>query len=343
MSRRTTRSLAMSAALESRIKGSLWGSAVGDALGAPYEFRIRGTYAPTENMEICETFHYKGKPLAAGSWTDDTSMQLCLAVSLSTTSGELDWVDVARRWTSWWKHGYLSVIGHCFDIGMATISALATYVKLLDSNCPRPTNEPNMNPQIINSGNGSLMRLSPVPASLHHNPAKAIATASLQSRVTHSSPLCIDACILATAYMVGFYHAKGNARERKRAVLNPEFTPFADGSRIPLVTEEVQELHGEGLYKNRDVSEVMTDGFVLSTLEAALWALWRGDTFEEGLMLLLPLGSDVDTVGAVYGQLAGSCYGYDEIPARWLEKLQRQDVLSEAYDGIVVLGMQASR
>ncbi|KAG8706039.1 hypothetical protein FRC09_002607 [Ceratobasidium sp. 395] len=162
-----------------------------------------------------------------------------------------------------------------------TRSALATYVKLLDSNHPRPTGEPNMNPEIVNSGNGSLMRLSPVPAALHHNPAKAIATAKLQSKVTHSSPLCLDACVLATAYMIGFYHAKGNARERKQAVLNPDFTPFADGSPIPLVTERVQELHEQGTYKNREVSEVMTDGFVLSTLEAALWALWRGNTFEE--------------------------------------------------------------
>ncbi|KAG8748520.1 hypothetical protein FRC10_003653 [Ceratobasidium sp. 414] len=225
---------------------------------------------------------------------------------------------------------------------MATMSALTTYVKLLDSNYPRPRGEPNMNPQAVNSGNGSLMRLSPVPAALHHNLAKAIATASLQSRVTHSSPFCIDACVLATVYMIGFYRAEGNARERKRAVLNPEFTPFADGSPIPLVTKRVRELHEEGLYKNREESEVKTDGFVLSTLEAALWALWRGNTFEEGLMLLLPLGSDVDTVGAVYGQLAGSCYGYEEIPARWLEKLQRQDMLSEAYKGIVALGMQAS-
>ncbi|KAG8732636.1 hypothetical protein FRC12_019190 [Ceratobasidium sp. 428] len=198
-----------------------------------------------------------------------------------------------------------------------------------------------MNPEIVNSGNGSLMRLSPVPAALHHNPAKAIATAKLQSKVTHSSPLCLDACVLATAYMIGFYHAKGNARERKQAVLNPDFTPFADGSPIPLVTERVRELHELGAYKNREVSEVMTDGFVLSTLEAALWALWRGNTFEEGLMLLLPLGSDVDTVSAVYGQLAGSCYGYDEIPRRWLKKLQQQDLLSESYQGIITLGMQA--
>ncbi|QRW05194.1 ADP-ribosylglycohydrolase [Ceratobasidium sp. AG-Ba] len=125
------------------------------------------------------------------------------------------------------------------------------------------------------------MRLSPVPAALHQDPMKAIETASLQSKVTHSSPLCVDACVLATAYMIGFYHAKGNARERKQAILNPLFTPFADGSPIPLTTQEVRGIHSLGLYKNRTVSDVRTDGFVISTFEAALWALWKGSTFEE--------------------------------------------------------------
>ncbi|KAF8609101.1 ADP-ribosylglycohydrolase [Ceratobasidium sp. AG-I] len=327
--------------LKSRIKGSLWGLPVGDALGAPYEFKRRGSYQPTKEMEICETFEYEGKPLAAGSWTDDTSMQLCLAVSLSNTAGQLDWVDVARRWVSWWRHGYLSVTGECFDIGITTQASLLTYVKLLDSNYPRPTHEPNSNPAIVNSGNGSLMRLSPVPAALHHDPAIAIAAASLQSRVTHASPLCVDSCVLATAYMIGFYHAKGeSAKERKQAVLSSDFTPFADGSQILLVTSELKAIHELHAYKDKNASDISTDGFVLSTLEAALWALWHGNSFEEGLMLLLPLGSDVDTVGAVYGQLAGACYGYEEIPSRWLKKLQRPDVLNNAYKGIVSLGLK---
>lgn len=330
-------------ALESRIKGSLWGGAVGDAMGCPYEFRTRGTYTPTNEMEISHTFKYKGNALPKGSWTDDTSMQLCLAVSLTTTGGELDWVDVARRWTRWWKEGYLSSItGYCFDIGMATRTALATYVNLLDPKCPRPTYTPNANPQIVNSGNGSLMRLSPVPAALHREPFKAIATASLQSKVTHSSPLCIDACVLATAYTIGLYHAKGNARERKEAVLNPDFTPFPDGAPIPLMTEEVRDV-ARGNYKNRSVADVKSDGYVISTLEAALWALWQGSTFEEGLMLLLPLGDDVDTVCAVYGQLAGAAYGFEEIPSRWIESLQRPDLLEDAYNGIIALGMHSNK
>ncbi|QRW19438.1 ADP-ribosylglycohydrolase [Rhizoctonia solani] len=262
-------------------------------------------------------------------------------MSLSSTEGKLDWVDAARRWASWWKHGYMSVTGVCFDIGATTQLSLLSYSKLLDPKCPRPTHLPNMNPEIEASGNGSLMRLSPVPAALHRDPFLAIQTASLQSKITHSSPLCVDSCVLATAYMIGFYHAEANtAKERKQVVLNPDFTPFSDGTPIPLESPELMDLHKQHRYKERIVADVETSGYVLHTLEAALWALWHSDTFEEGLMLLLPLGSDVDTVGAVYGELAGACYGYDEIPTRWLETLQRRDILHDTYKGIIELGLK---
>lgn len=331
-----------SSQLESRIKGSLWGLPVGDALGAPYEFKHRGTYTPTKEMEVCKTFYHKGQPLAPGSWTDDTSMQLCLAVSLSTTGGKLDWVDLAQRWVRWWRQGYLSVTGECFDIGVTTRSSLLILNKMVNTDAPRPSEAPSIHPEEESSGNGSLMRLSPVPAALHRRPAEAIEAASLQSRITHSSPLCIDSCVLAAAYMIGFYHAEADtAKARKDAVLNPEFTPFADGTPIPLKDQRLKYLHRRHSYKELTKADIDTSGFVLATLQAALWALWHGNTFEEGLLLLLPLGSDVDTVGAVYGQLAGACYGYDSIPPRWLKRLQKSDILHDAYEGIVQLGMKS--
>ncbi|KEP53687.1 ADP-ribosylglycohydrolase [Rhizoctonia solani 123E] len=267
--------------------------------------------------------------------------KLCLAMSLSSTEGRLDWVDAARRWASWRRHGYMSVIGTCFDIGGTTQLALLSYSKLLDPKNPRPIHTPNMNPEIECSGNGSLMRLSPVPAALHRDPPLAMKTASLQSKITHASPLCVDSCILATAYMIGFYHAEANtAKERKQVVLSPDFTPFSDGTPIPLESAELRDLHKRQLYKEKNVVNIETSGYVLATLEAALWALWHSDTFEEGLLLLLPLGDDVDTIGAVYGELAGACYGYDEIPGRWLDALQRQDMLQDAYAGIIELGLK---
>lgn len=106
----------------SRILGSLYGLSVGDALGAPYEFKVRGKYAVTSEMEESYIFTIKGKPLPAGTWTDDTSMALCLGKSLSE-KGRLDWYDVASKWVQWYQDGYMSAIGYCFDIGLSPQSS----------------------------------------------------------------------------------------------------------------------------------------------------------------------------------------------------------------------------
>lgn len=103
--------------LRSRILGSLYGLPVGDALGAPYEFRVRGRYTVTSEMEESRIFKYQGRPLPPGTWTDDTSMALCLGKSLAE-KGRLDWHDVANKWVRWYKNGYMSAIGYCFDIGL---------------------------------------------------------------------------------------------------------------------------------------------------------------------------------------------------------------------------------
>lgn len=196
----------------------------------------------------------------------------------------------------------MSVTGEFFDIGMLLViyhclqkftifelfsgttikTALKVHQQLLDPKYPRPDEPPSMNPEESASGNGSLMRLSPVPAALHRDPPAAIETALLRSRVTHSSQLCLDACTLATAYIIGFYHAEATtAKERKEVVLNPAFTPFADGRPIPLNEERIKDLHEHHPYKNQSKDDIVTSGFVLATLQSALWALWHGNTFEE--------------------------------------------------------------
>jgi len=102
--------------LRSRILGSLYGLSVGDALGAPYEFSVRGKYTVTSEMEESHIYGYQSDTLPAGTWTDDTSMALCLGKSLSE-KGQLDWHDVAKKWIRWYKNGYMSAVGYCFDIG----------------------------------------------------------------------------------------------------------------------------------------------------------------------------------------------------------------------------------
>lgn len=185
------------------------------------------------------------------------------------------------------------------------------------------------------------MRLSPVPIFYHHEPPVAIDMAALQSRITHRSQICVDCCKLAAAQILGFLQlatssvATHEASDRKARVLSSTFVP--DGipqEELDSKTPEVKHIRS-GAWKKKDVDEIKTNGAVDNTLEAALWALWNTSSFEEGMLLLLPLGSDVDTVCGVYGQLAGALYGFQSIPTRWLADLQERDKLSEVFDTLV--------
>ena len=114
--------MASAPSFTSRIRGSLFGVAVADALGGPVEFRQRGTFPPVTSFRYNSHFD-----LPPGTWTDDTSMTLCLAQSLIDTNGVFEAEDQVRKYIKWYDQGYMSAIGRCFDIGNATRIALGTW------------------------------------------------------------------------------------------------------------------------------------------------------------------------------------------------------------------------
>ncbi|KZT37630.1 ADP-ribosylglycohydrolase [Sistotremastrum suecicum HHB10207 ss-3] len=187
------------------------------------------------------------------------------------------------------------------------------------------------------------MRLAPVPVFYHQSPKKALQYTSLQSRITHASPVAVQSCLLASLQIVGFVNSeKDTAKARKEEVLASRFVPKGlEGVDIEISEREIVNLW-EGEWKSNTVDEISTSGFVVHSHEAALWALWNTETFEEGMLLLLPLGSDVDTVCAIYGQLAGACYGYESIPKRWLDGLQKREILDQVFGTLVELSSQVS-
>jgi ADP-ribosyl-[dinitrogen reductase] hydrolase len=135
--------------LRDRMRGALIGLAVGDAVGTTVEFKTPGSFPPVTDMVGGGPFR-----LAAGEWTDDTSMALCLAESL-IEGREFDPVDQMKRYTKWYKHGHLSSNGRCFDIGNTVSEALARFAETKDPFAG--SRAPNK------AGNGSLMRLAPIP------------------------------------------------------------------------------------------------------------------------------------------------------------------------------------
>jgi ADP-ribosyl-[dinitrogen reductase] hydrolase len=291
-----------------RYRGSLLGLAAGDALGTTLEFRPPGTFSPIEDIVGGGPFG-----LRPGEWTDDTSMALCLAESLVDRRG-FDPLDQLGRFLRWYREGYLSSRGHCFDIGGTVSSALRRFEATGAPYCGST--------ESFTAGNGSIMRLAPVPLYYASDPREAVARAADSSRTTHGAAEAIDACRYLAALIVGALEGASKAE-----LLSNHFAPAPGLWDADPLTPRIDEI-ASGSFLRRDPPEIRGTGYVVRSLEAALWAFDRGSSFREGALLAVNLGDDSDTTGAVYGQLAGAFYGEDGIPQEWLRSLTMRDFIS---------------
>jgi len=296
-------------AAEDRGLGCLLGLAVGDAVGTTLEFRPPGTFEPIDDMVGGGPFG-----LSPGQWTDDTAMALCLATSLVETGG-FDAADQMRRYRDWQRNGYLSCTGHCFDIGNTVSAALGRFARtgdpLAGSEDPR------------SAGNGSIMRLAPVAMFWADAPRAAIAHAAASSRTTHGAREAVDACRYFAALLAG---AIGGAA--KEELLAPCHSPVAGLWDEQPLAAAIQKI-AAGSFRDKGPPAIVGSGYVVKSLEAALWAFARSNTFRDGCLLAANLGNDADTTAAVYGQLAGAYYGRSGIPEPWLQQLAWRDRIED--------------
>ena len=280
------------AEVRDRAQGALIGLALGDALGTTLEFSARDTGPPVTDLVGGGPFR-----LAPGAWTDDTSMALCLADSLLQRNG-LDARDLVERFCRWHEEGYNSVTGECFDIGVTTCEALRTY---------RATGEPlSGSTDPGSAGNGSLMRLAPVAIRWWHDRAAAVEAARLQSRTTHGAPQAVEACALFAELLVEAI----NGAPKENVLRARDWDGDAGIAAV-----------AAGSWRSKARDDISSSGYVLHTLEAALWCVGRSESVAEALVLAANLGVDADTVGAVTGQLAGALWGVSGAPAAWLGRL----------------------
>ncbi len=284
-----------------RYLGCLFGLAAGDALGTTLEFKSPGSFTPIDDIVGGGPFH-----LDPGQWTDDTSMALCLAESLITKSG-FDPRDQCERYVRWMCDGHLSSNGRCFDIGNTVSRALRDFQKSGDP-FSGPTGE-------YDAGNGSIMRLAPVPMAYGTDVEQAINLAGESSRTTHGTSACIDACRAMSGMLVALL--RGVPKDEVLATrFHPTRGTWAEGELCPDIENVVN-----GSYKSKQPPAIRGSGYVVHALEAALWAFYHSTCFRDGALLAVNLGDDADTTGAIYGQFAGACYGFEGIPETWREKI----------------------
>ena len=290
-----------------RYHGSLLGLAIGDAMGVPLEFKTPGTFTPVTEMTGGGSFDLK-----PGEWTDDTSLALCLAESLITCK-EFDPKDQLMRYSDWYHNGHLSSNGTCFDIGTTTRAAIIQFEETGD---PRSgLTEP------WSASNGSLMRLAPVPLAYAKTPSRAIELSGESSKTTHALHVCVDACRYMGSLIVGAVSGYSKAE-----LLSFHFSLVETyWEKFPL-TPEIQTI-ANGSFREKEPPEIQGSGYVVDSLEAALWAFSRTETFEEGCLLAVNLGNDADTTGAIYGQLAGAYYGVNALPEEWKNAIVQRELI----------------
>lgn len=290
------------------IESAMLGSIVGDAIGVPVEFTSRSSLreSPVTGMR---SFGTHNQP--AGTWSDDSSLMLCLADSLADKA--VDYHDQAARFVSWMHDSNWMPHGEVFDIGNATREAIFR----LDAGV-EPT-EAGLASE-FHCGNGSLMRILPVGLylALAGRDERAEVTTAC-SRLTHGHPRCQLACVMFTEIVASLVRGRSfeEALFEGRDVLRENLA-----SKFPKESAAFERLLSPAL-TDLDEADVSSSGYVIHCLEASLWCTGRAESFREGVPAAVNLGDDTDTTGAVAGALLGLRFGRDQIPNDWIESLAR--------------------
>ena len=301
--------------LRERLFGSIFGVAVGDALGVPAEFSEREALKeyPVEDME-----GYGAHNQPPGTWSDDTSLTLCLVDSLC---GGYDLNDMARKFVEWYTNGLWTPHGRAFDIGGTTREAME---KLKMGISPLESGGRGE----YDNGNGSLMRIAPlIFYTSRMDIEERFRIVHEVSSITHAHPRTLIACDYYVHYGVELLNGRGKeeAYYRTNETVKDFFRDMA-GFREEL-RHYSRILEGEVWKLPEDA--IISHGYVVYTLEGALWSFIPSSSFREAVLKAVNLGHDADTFGAVTGGLAGLYYGYRGIPEEWLDKLAKRREIEE--------------
>lgn len=286
------------------IKSCMLGLAVADALGVPVEFQARAERDadPVTGMRAYGTHHQP-----AGTWSDDTSMTLCALDALAQP--EFTWAAVMENFIRWYRDGEFTATGETFDIGISCRRAIDNYVHQHRKPLRCGLKDSRSN------GNGSLMRILPF---VLYAPEE-LGFIEDASDLTHAHRRSEMACGVYALLLEGILEQGRDgipaALKKAEAIYGgeDEWANYA-----PLLTIE-----------ERSRDSIRSSGYVVDTLEAALWCLLTTESYRDCVLQAVNLGEDTDTVAAVAGGLAGALYGLEGIPAEWLDTLLRRDDIEE--------------
>ena len=298
------------------IKSVMLGHAVGDALGVPVEFCTR---EELDKNTVTDMRGFGTYPYPAGTWSDDTSMSLCTLEAMSHEDWNLS--RIMDNFVKWINDGEFTPTGECFDVGKTTYEAIRRYLNGCNQHECGGADE-------YDNGNGSLMRIHPVSlyTYIHKiNDMEWFAYFDNICALTHAHDRAKAGCLIyATVFSVMMMDP---SKEKIR-----EGIEFAsrDLSFLPEI-EHYNRLFSPN-FEKLPREEIKSGGYVVDTLEAALWCVLTTDSYRECVLKAVNLGGDTDTVADIAGGLAGALYGYDAIPKEWLDTLAKRGYIEDLCD-----------
>lgn len=303
--------------IKKRVLPTLYGGIIGDLMGVPVEFRQRGTF---QVQDITGYGTYNQPP---GTWSDDTSLTLCLAENIME-KGNIE--DLMSKFVRYQENGYWTPYGKMFDIGRTTVEAITKFkAGVLPEICGGNTEYDN--------GNGAIMRIAPL-AFMFYNEFDFMKKAEIIKRyteITHAHPRAIVGSIIYIEFLLRLYH--NNSFEDSIYQIQKLFNENYDKNHIYCKElTHYKRIFSENFFSTPE-EEIQSDGYVVHTLEAAIWCLGNTSSFKEAILKAVNLGGDTDTIASITGSLAGMYYKMEGIPDEWLEKIARkQDVDQLIYD-----------
>ncbi len=292
-----------------KIRDILFGCAVGDALGVPFEFKRRGEFK-------CSGMSKGGAHnQLEGTWSDDTSMTLCLADCIADG---FSYEKLAENFLAWFYDGKYTAGGSVFDIGYTTEEALK---KIRHKKCPALMAGGKAEDT---NGNGSLMRIAPLALYTKDMDIKErFEICKNVSSITHAHQISVSACFIFTEFLRALIlgakveNAFNAALETKESLI-----------KLGIEKVNVEKFSGfnSGL-KNLPEDEISSGGYVVDTLTASFWCILNTGSYKDAVLEAVNLGRDTDTTAAVTGSAAGLIYGADSIPADWMAALKNKELI----------------
>lgn len=293
--------------------GCFIGLACGDALGVTLEFSKRDFNKVHDDIIGGGYFR-----LNAGNWSDDTSMALCIANSLINNGFNLK--EQLKNYQLWIEYGRFSSIKKSFGIGGTVAHSLVDFIK--NGTIYTKQTDPNT------AGNGSIMRLAPIPIYFRGQGMESVMNYSMESsKTTHGALECIETC--AYLGLIIFSCIEENEPTKEFVLFNEKQKKLL----LSVVKEKKVIDIINGSWINLKYEELPNTPYVIDTIISALWCFYNTNSFKDAIVKAVNLGGDADTIGAVTGQIAGAYYGLNNIPQKWIDIITHSKQLQDiAYD-----------